>query len=180
MEIKPGRVPTRSAFLSATERLTPGPRPSQQMGNCAPQARESGQDLADKTQAGGLTGSTSSSAGDLEHTALFLGLSKDLLQPPALHPETPESYHPMVLGSLKLRPLPQHGGFWAKFSPSTYKARNHLHHISPAQLPAKQHTRHSLPTALCHQGGGDRVTSALTAKSQPSLQLYCLCPPVTS
>lgn len=80
----------------------------------------------------------------------------------------PRELSPMVLGSLEPQPLLQQGGFWTKFSPSTYKARNHLCCASPTP-------------ALCWETPGARCPQPLGTEPHgpscraPALpQLCCL------
>lgn len=79
------------------------------------------------------------------------------------------------MGSLGLRLLPQHRTLWAKFNPSIYKVRISSATSSLPRHPAKGHTRCSLTSSCCHQGGGAELhQSALSATSQPFTQLHCL------
>lgn len=53
--------------------------------------------------------------------------------------------------------------FGAKYKPGTYKARSHLHHISPAQLlPARRHTY-----SPSHGTEGDSIATAWAAIPHP-------------
>lgn len=109
------------------ERLTPGPRPSQQMGNCIPQARENGQDPADKTQAGGLTGSTTAAQG-ISGTALYVDSSNNLLQPCSM-PRVPGELSPKGLGIPGGKTAASAQNTLGKVQPKHLQSQNLLCHI---------------------------------------------------
>lgn len=100
---------------------------------------------------------------------------------PAPCPESLENCHPKVLGSLGLRLLPQHRTLWAKFNPSTYKVRISSATSSLSQHPAKGHTRCSLPSSCCHQGGGKESSVISSVCHVPALHTASLlvCDPRT-
>lgn len=151
------------------------------MGSCAPQARENGQDLAVKTQAGGLTGSTHSSAGDLETHSPLLGSFQGPAPAPCSAPRDPRELPPNGPGFPEAKATPSAWRILGKVQPKHVPSQKPPppHQPCPSSLLSNTPGAHSQQLSATREGG-DRVTSALTAKSQPSPQLYCLCPPGTS
>lgn len=103
------------------------------MGNCTPQAREHGQDLADKTQAGSLIGSTATAQG-ISNKVLYVDSSNNLLQSCSM-PQVRGELSPKGLGIPEAKAAASAQNTLGKVQPKHLQSQNLLCHIIPAPAP---------------------------------------------
>lgn len=140
------------------------------MGNCTPQARENGQDPADKTQTGSLTGSTTAAQG-IPGTVLYVDSSNNLLQPCPM-PRVPGELSPKGLGIPGAKAAASAQNTLGKVQTKHLQSHNLLCHIIPA--PAPCYGTHCHHPAATREGEQSCISSVcyIPALHTASLVVY--------